>query len=70
VLRIDLLYCQPYSPNHNLIERFWEFLKCKVEPNRYQDTFVEFQKVLKNLLDYCAELASLLTDRFQLFTTP
>ncbi len=63
-----------YSPNLNLIERFWKFLKRKVARNRYHATFTEFraavQKVLNNLAAYRAELASLLTERCQLFTTP
>jgi len=56
------------------VERFWKFLKRKVARNRYHATFAEFraavQKVLNNLPAYRAELASLLTERFQLFTTP
>jgi transposase len=73
-LRIELLYLPTYSPNLNLIERFWKFLKGKVARNRYHATFAEFraavQKVLNNLADYREELAGLLTERFQLFTTP
>ena len=42
-LRIELLYLPPYSPNLNLIERFWKFLKRKVARNRYYTTFVEFR---------------------------
>ena len=73
-LRIELLYLPTYSPNLNLIERFWKFLKRKVARNRYHASFAEFraavQKVLNNLSDYKEELASLMTERFQLFTTP
>lgn len=71
---IELLYLPTYSPNLNLIERFWKFLKRKVVRNRYYPTFAEFrtavQNVLTNLAGYRAELATLLTERFQLFTTP
>ena len=71
-LRIELLYLPPYSPNLNLIERFWKFLKRKVARNRFHATFVEFrsavQKVLNNIAAYSDELASLMTERFQLFT--
>jgi transposase len=71
-LRIELLYLPPYSPNLNLIERFWKFLKRKVARNRFHATFVEFrsavQKVLNNIAAYHDELASLMTERFQLFT--
>jgi transposase len=72
-LRIELLYLPPYSPNLNLIERFWKFLKGKVARNRYHPTFAEFrlavQQVLNNIA-YADDLASLLTERFQLFSTP
>src|SRR5262245_65421726 len=71
-LRIQLLYLPPYSPNLNLIERFWKFLKRKVARNRYYATFVEFrtavQKVLNDITAYREELSSLMVERFQLFT--
>ena len=73
-LHIELLYLPPYSPNLNLIERFWKFLKRKVARNRYYTTFAEFrsaiQKVLNNIAAYRDELSKLMTERFQLFTTP
>ena len=73
-LRIELLYLPPYSPNLNLIERFWKFLKRKVARNHFYATFAEFrvavQKVLNNITSYGDELASLMTERFQLFTAP
>jgi transposase len=73
-LRMELLYLPAYSPNLNLIERFWKFLKRKVARNRYYTTFAEFrsevQKVLKDIPAYREELSSLMTERFQLFTTP
>jgi transposase len=73
-LAIELLYLPTYSPNLNLIERFWKFLKRKVARNRYYPTFAEFrgavQNLLTNLAAYRDELATLLTERFQLFTTP
>ena len=73
-LRVELLYLPPYSPNLNLIERFWKFLKRKVARNRYYTTFAEFraavQNVLNNIAAYRDELSKLMTERFQLFTTP
>lgn len=73
-LDIELLYLPPYSPNLNLIERFWKFLKRKVARNRYHATFAEFQaavqKILNNIPAYRNDLTSLMTERFQLFTTP
>ena len=72
-LRIERAeYLPPYSPNLNLIERFWKLLSRKVARNRYYTTFAEFctaiQTVLNNIAAYPDELASLMTERFQLFT--
>jgi transposase len=73
-LHIQLFYLPTYSPNLNLIERFWKFLKRKVARNHFYPTFAEFraavQKVLNNIASYGDELASLMTERFQLFTAP
>ena len=33
--RINILFLPPYSPNLNLIERFWKFFKRQVLYNRY-----------------------------------
>jgi len=70
-LRIELEYLPTYSPNLNLIERFWKFLKKTVARNKYYATFKEFraevQRVLGNLDDYAGELSTLMTETFQLF---
>ena len=70
-LRIDLLYLPTYSPNLNLIERFWKFLKKKVARNKYHPTFTEFraaaQAVLSNLGAYADELSTLMTEEFHIF---
>lgn len=51
-----------------------KFLKRRAARNRFYATFAEFraaaQNVLNNLAAYREELAPLLTERFQLFTTP
>jgi transposase len=71
-LRIELLYLPPYSSNLKLIESFWQFLKRQVARNRLHATFGEFrsavQKVLHNIASCRNELASLMTERFELFT--
>jgi len=70
-LGIRLLYLPPYSPNLNLIERFWKFLRKKIMRNTYYATFAEFraaiQKLLANLSSYTDELATLMTENFHLF---
>jgi transposase len=71
-LRIRLLYLPPYSPNLNLIERFWKFLKRRTVRNKFYPTFAEFrsavQNVLNNIGSYADELTSLMTEKFQLFS--
>ena len=56
-----------YSPNLNLIERLWKFLRKKAL-NRWHKTFEEMQaavaEVLDRLGDYRDELSTLMTERF------
>lgn len=70
-LNITLLYLPPYSPNLNLIERFWKFLKKKVVRNKYYPPFADFRDALLTFLSdlspYQANLNSLLTETFHLF---
>jgi transposase len=70
-LHIRLLFLPPYSPNLNLIERFWKFLRKKVTRNTYYATFANFraaiQRLLTNLDTYTAELTTLMTEKFHLF---
>jgi transposase len=70
-LHIQLLFLPPYSPNLNLIERFWKFLRKRVMYNTYYPTFNEFRAAIKgvldNISDYSNELGTLMTERFQLF---
>jgi len=37
--KIELVFLPPYSPNLNLIERYWKFFKKKVLYNQYYPTF-------------------------------
>src|SRR3954465_8344213 len=56
-----------YSPNLNLIERLWKFLRKKAL-NRWHQTFEEMQaavaEVLDHLGEYREELTTLMTERF------
>jgi transposase len=68
--RIKFIFLPSYSPNLNLIERLWRFFHQKVTWNRYFETFEEFKNeslgFFKNLKQYDKELATLLTDNFQI----
>lgn len=71
--RIKFIFLPPYSPNLNLIERLWRFFHQKVTWNRYFETFEEFKTeslgFFKSLKQYDRELATLLTDNFQVVSS-
>jgi transposase len=68
--KVELVFLPPYSPNLNLIERYWKFFKKKVLYNRYYEKFVEFKEACVEFFRqprrYLKELRSLLTQNFQI----
>ena len=71
-LGIELLFLPPYSPNLNLIERLWKFIKKKCLYSEYYETFTDFKQAIVDCIaqtdgEYKQELASLLTLKFQTF---
>ena len=50
-LGIALAFLPPYSPNLNLIERLWRYIKGKALNAAYQDTFDKFKLVIHQCLD-------------------
>jgi transposase len=46
VLDIQLIYLPSYSPNLNLIERYWGFLKKNVIVNKYYESFEHFKSAI------------------------
>jgi len=71
-LGITLLFLPSYSPNLNLIERLWRFLKRRSIYGRYHPTFSEFQAAIEDTIDrlsttHADQLASLMTLNFQRF---
>ncbi len=74
-LRIELLYLPAYSPNLNLIERLWKFVKKEVLSCRYYEDFARFKAAIVECLDqvegkHSEAIASLLTLKFQTFDNP
>ena len=65
----DLKHLPAYSPNLNLIERLWKFLR-KQALQKWHPTFEDMQQavaaVLDNLPQYHDQLATLMTERFHL----
>lgn len=71
-LHIELCYLPAYSPNLNLIERLWKFVKKQCLYSRYYADFATFKAALVQSLRetdtrHKSALDSLLTLRFQTF---
>jgi transposase len=71
-LGITLLFLPSYSPNLNLIERLWKFMKRRALYGRYHATFAEFQAAIEEVIDgipttHAAALETLMTLNFQQF---
>lgn len=73
-LQIQLVFLPPYSPNLNLIERVWRYIKKDVLGTRYYDCAQKFHQAINQaLLDINHNpktrdaLKSLITPKFQTF---
>ena len=71
-LKIELLYLPSYSPNLNLIERVWKFVKKTCLYSIYYPNFEDFKLAISSCLaqthtTYKKEMDSLLTLKFQTF---
>src|SRR3954453_5891204 len=67
--QFPLVFLPAYSPNLNLIERLWKFLR-KEALNRWHETFEAMQEAVAEVLDhldrYRPELDSLMTEEFHI----
>jgi transposase len=50
-LKIKLAYLPGYSPNLNLIERYWGYLKKAVMANKYYEAFELFKGAVLNFYE-------------------
>jgi transposase len=71
-LGIELLYLPSYSPNLNLIERVWKFVKAECLRTKYYDNYDKFHAAIQRCLDdlpskHRAAMDTLLTHNFQTF---
>src|SRR4051794_6825805 len=71
-LKIELLYLPSYSPNLNLIERLWRFIRMEALNSTYHEKFEDFRAAIDGCLDglstgHKGEMETLMTHRFQLF---
>jgi transposase len=71
-LNIDILFLPPYSPNLNLIERLWKFVKKECLYSTYYENFQLFKQAITVCLSettgrHKSALDTLLTLSFQTF---
>jgi len=71
-LNVELLYLPSYSPNLNLIERVWKFVKAECLRTKYYDSYDKFNAAIQQCLDelptkHKAAMDTLLTLDFQTF---
>jgi transposase len=71
-LGIELLYLPGYSPNLNLIERLWRFVRKESLNSTYYEAFEQFTTAIDECLDnlptkHKGETETLLTHNFQTF---
>jgi len=69
---IVLVYQPPYSPNLNIIERLWKWVKKKALYGTYYENFEAFKNAIRQTIDLAngegkTEIQSLLTLKFQTF---
>jgi transposase len=71
-LGIELLFLPSYSPNLNLIERLWKFVKKEALNSRHHQDFKRFQDAIDGCLadlptKHREKLATLMTHKFQMW---
>jgi transposase len=71
-LHIELLFLPAYSPNLNLIERFWKFVKKRCLYGQYYPDSAAFQQAILDCItnaptEHQAQLETLLSLKFQTF---
>jgi transposase len=71
-LGLTLLFLPSYSPNLNLIERLWKFIKRRSLYGRYYSTFAEFRAAIEDVLDgltttHADQLETLMSLNYQRF---
>ena len=69
-LQIELCFLPTYSPNLNLIERLWRYVKKECLYSVYYSSFTPFKNAIVNCLTQTqnkSALATLLTLKFQMF---
>jgi transposase len=71
-LAIELLFLPSYSPNLNLIERVWKFVKAECLGGKHYKNFQQFQQGVNDCVSQLSsthkkKMDTLITRNFQLF---
>jgi transposase len=71
-LDIELLFLPSYSPNLNLIERVWKFVKAESLGGKHYENFQQFQQGINDCVSQLSsthkkKMDTLITRNFQLF---
>lgn len=74
-LKIELVFMPAYSPNLNIIERLWKFIKKECLNGKYYDNFKLFSEAIKDTINnansrHQNKLEKLLSLNFQTFGNP
>ncbi len=68
--RIKLIFLPAYSPNLNLIERFWKYAKKTLVRNKYYKEYKEFRaktfQFFNNVKDHYKNIKKLMVEKFQI----
>jgi transposase len=69
---VELIFLPTYSPNLNLIERLWKFVKSEVLNAAYYGSFDDFKNAINNCIDeldktHIKRINSLITENIQEF---
>jgi transposase len=71
--RLKLQFLPSYSPNLNLIERFWRFVKERLVKNTYYKKYKTFRatvfRFLNHVDEYIDELSTLMVEKFEIVNT-
>lgn len=68
--KLKLEFLPSYSPNLNLIERFWRFVKERLVKNTYYEKYKTFRatvfRFLNHVDEYTEELKTLMVEKFEI----
>ena len=69
---VELIFLSTYSPNLNLVERLWKFVKSEVLNAAYHGTFDDFKNAIDDCInqtdkEFKAQIDILISDKVHLF---